>query len=419
MPMRSFALVIALLATTVPVRAESVVEIAAGRHDRADMPIVVPLPESLRGAKGLAMTCLENGKSVDAQILLGNEPSAVWMLEQPLRAGATRRYRLAEVAAEQVGPPRVRCEDDGRQLMLRVGDRPVLNYHHRTVESPSGIDPLYRRSGHIHPLFTPSGRSVTDDFPPDHAHQHGIFFAWVNTTFAGHAVDFWNQMGRTGAIEHIAIESLVDGPVFGQFRVRLRHLDTTSAGNPRAVLDETWDVRAYNLDQHFLVDIDSTQTCLDEPLTIDEYHYGGMGVRGQRQWFDAQAGDRGKPDPARRGEFEFTTSEGKNRLAGNHTRPEWVSLSGKIDGQPATLTVMGHPTNFRFPQPVRLHPTKPYFCFAPMVLGEFQLEKSRPYVSRYRFLVYDGSLDPNLNRAVWSDYAEPPQVRVVAANTSR
>jgi hypothetical protein len=140
-----------------------------------------------------------------------------------------------------------------------------------------------------------------------------------------------------------------------------------------------------------------------------------MGLRGQRQWFDAQAGDRGKADPARRGGFEFVTSEGKDRLAGNHTRPEWVSLTGKIDGEPATLTVMGHTTNFRFPQPVRLHPTKPYFCFAPMVLGEFKLEKSQPYVSRYRFLVYDGALDQNLNRKVWHDYADPVQTRIVAA----
>ncbi|MBI3465322.1 MAG: PmoA family protein, partial [Planctomycetes bacterium] len=108
-----------------------------------------------------------------------------------------------------------------------------------------------------------------------------------------------------------------------------------------------------------------------------------------------------------------TTSEGKDRIDGNHTRPEWVSLSGKIDGQPAALTVMGHPTNYGFPQPVRLHPTKPYFCFAPMVLGEFKLEKSRPYVSRYRFLVHDGALDQVLNRSVWSDYAEPPSVRSV------
>lgn len=417
--MKPFAAIFALLATTLPVRADVVIEIAAGRHDRADTPIFFPLPESLRGATALAMTCLENGQPVDVQILAGTEPSAVWMLEQRLPAGAARRYRLVAATAKQAPVPRVRCEGDGRQLVLRVGDRSVLNYHHRMMESPSGIDPRYRRSGHIHPLLTPAGRAVTDDFPPDHAHQHGIFFAWVNTTFAGHPVDFWNQMGRTGAIEHVAIEGLVQGPVFAEFRVRLRHLDTTASDSPRAVLEELWSVRTYNLDQRFLVDIDSTQTCLDEPLTINEYHYGGMGVRGQRQWFDAEAGDRGKPNPARRGEFAFVTSEGKDRLAGNHTRPEWVSMSGKVDSEPATLTVMGHPTNFGFPQPVRLHPTKPYFCFAPMVLGKFQLEKSRPYVSRYRFLVHDGALDQALNRAVWTDYSEPPTVRAVAANASR
>ena len=38
---------------------------------------------------------------------------------------------------------------------------------------------------------------MTDDFPPDHAHQHGLFFAWVSTSFDGHDVDFWNQSKKS------------------------------------------------------------------------------------------------------------------------------------------------------------------------------------------------------------------------------
>ena len=79
------------------------------------------------------------------------------------------------------------------------------------------------------------------------------------------------------------------------------------------------------------------------------------------------------------------------------------------------VTVLDHPGNFRFPQPVRLHPNKPYFCFAPMVLGEFEISPGHPYTSRYRLYVHDGPPDAADIERLWNDYAAPPVVRVVAA----
>ena len=80
----------------------------------------------------------------------------------------------------------------------------------------------------------------------------------------------------------------------------------------------------------------------------------------------------------------------------------------------AGATLMCHPDNFRFPQPVRLHPDKPYFCFAPMVLGPFKIAPGKPYVSRYRFFVHDGKPDAKRIEALWNDYADPPVVKVIA-----
>ena len=37
-------------------------------------------------------------------------------------------------------------------------------------------------------------------------------------------------------------------------------------------------------------------------------------------------------------------------------------MSGTIDGQEVGITILGHPDNFRAPQPMRLHPTEPFFC---------------------------------------------------------
>jgi hypothetical protein len=224
----------------------------------------------------------------------------------------------------------------------------------------------------------------------------------VNTTFEGRQVDFWNQAKQQGRVEHVALGDLVDGPVFGQFVATLRHSDLTAPGGSKAVLEETWTVRVYNVHEQFVLDFESRQTCVgDSPLTINEYHYGGMAIRGARQWF-------GQPDA------DFLTGEGKHRADGNHTRPRWVEMYGKTDGDPCGVLVLDDPENFRSPQPVRLHPQKPYFCFAPMVLGPLTIEPGEQYVSRYRFCTHDGAPDPVLAERLWNDFAEPPKAQFVA-----
>lgn len=390
-----------------------VVEVKGGPQERRGTPVVFPLPQRLAAITSFSLTRLDDGRRVDVQTLQAEGPAVAWVLEELLPAGATRRYRL-EPTAPEAARPNVRTLDDGKSLRLEVGGRPVLLYHGAVVESPTNIEPFYRRSGQIHPVWTPSGRAVTDDFPPDHAHQHGVFFAWVNTTFEGRRLDFWNQKEQTGTVAHAEYLGAVDGPVYGELKVRLRHDDLSAPGGLKPVLNETWTVRAYNLSNVFVVDFESRQSCAGESaLTVNQYHYGGFGLRGNRQWFDPRVKGNGTPDPVRSGRSDFLTSEGKTRRDGNHTRPRWVDLSGEVDGAVCGIAVLDHPANFRFPQPVRLHPNKPYFCFAPMVLGAFDIAPGKTYVSRYRLIAHDGSPDTSAIDRLWHDYADPPLVTIV------
>ncbi|HYW80090.1 MAG TPA: PmoA family protein [Thermoguttaceae bacterium] len=379
---------------------ELLVEVVAGRHDRQRTPIFLELPEALRDHTAFSLVRIDTDRVIDVQVLAGETPRLVWILAEPLPAGSVRRYRLVPSGASREKSPTVTCRDNGRQILLAVGDRPVLNYNHVVVDPPPGIDAHYRRGGHIHPLFSPAGIPVTDDFAPDHAHQHGVFFAWVNTTFEGRPIDFWNQAKEQGQVEHIALKEPVSGPVFGQFVATLRHSDMTAPDGPKPVLEETWTVRVYNVREQFVIDFESRQRCVaDHPLAVNEYHYGGMAIRGSRQWFGQPGAD-------------FVTSEGKTREDGNHTRPRWVEMYGKVDGRPSGVLVMGDPSNFRSPQPVRLPPEKPYFCFAPMVLGPFEIKPGEEYVSRYRYCTHDGSPDTALADRLWNDYGHPPEVRL-------
>lgn len=278
------------------------------------------------------------------------------------------------------------AEEDAKQFSLCDGDQVLMTYNATYVPSPDPNTPWFGRSGFIHPVYTPKGRVVTDDFPADHLHQHGLMFAWTSAAFEGRPVDFWNSKKQEGRVEHVrTLHADAD-----TMTVQLQHV-IEGGEKPLPVLKETWHLQRVPHPSMHVFDLVSAQTCMtDRPLDIRKYHYGAMCIRGPLHW---NSGD------------VMLTSEGKGQANGNHSRPNWVAMFGEVDGEPCGIAGMSHPDNFRAPQPVRLHPKMPYFCFAPMVLGEFQLEPDKPYVSRFRFVAFDGEPDANHLNAIWRAFA--------------
>ena len=397
-PIIVLMLLIGVLGAGFAVAADAVIlEVAAGDYVREDSVASAALPPSLGDQSSFLLTQLDTGQAVPVQVdRTGEKPRVVWIIRDALEKGAVRKYRLAPGAGKPLSGG-VSLDRDDKQLSIKVDGKPVLTYNHATVPSPDPKEPCYARSGYIHPLYDPSGRAITDDFNPDHAHQHGIMFAWRKTTFEGRQTNGWDQKTGTGRVEHVELKELVEGPVFGCFTARLRQVDLTAPGGPKPVLNETWLVRVYNLADRFLFDVESTQTPAGPaPVTVEEIHYGGLAIRGQAAWH----GDN----------YDYLTSEGRGKTDGNQTRPNWVDIHGPLDGRVTGVTIFDHPANFRFPQPVRLHPTMPYFCFAPSALGAFKIEPGKPYVSRYRFWVHAG--EPTAAQRFWEDYAHPVTVRI-------
>lgn len=313
-----------------------------------------------------------------------------------------KRFPILLLALATPAAAELRLKEDDDTIRISLRGKPVLEYLKTEKPVPDGMAPAYRRSGYIHPVFSPGGKEVTGDFAPDHPHQHGLFMAWTRTEFDGAKVDFWNLAKEQGRVEFREIVARDEKDDRISFSVR--HAYVAGTGDKRRdVLDEAWTVTVHETpDTHFLFDIESVQECAtDLPLTLPKYKYGGMAFRGNTQWVKEQDDLSIKP-----GDLRFLTSEGENRFDGNHTRPHWVAMTGPINGEETTIAIMGSPENFRAPQSVRIHPDKPYFCFAPMVTGGFKIEPNKPYVSRYRYLVTTGPADRNLIEKAWSEYAK-------------
>ena len=290
-------------------------------------------------------------------------------------------------------PGMVECLDRNGSLVVRAAGKDVIRYNYAAVPPPEGADPVYARSGYIHPVWTPDGRVISNDFPGNHLHHHGIWAPWTSTEFEGRQVDFWNMGKGEGRVEFVKLEGTFSGAERGGFSARHRFVDLTARGGEKAALRETWVVTVKPSADPFIFDLVSTQTCAtDASLKLLKYRYGGMGFRGSGEW-EGAAG------------VEFLTSEGKTREDGHATRAKWCIMTGQVEGRGASIAFLCHPKNFRFPQPMRIHPDEPFFNFAPCQAGDFEIKPGDEYVARYRYVVSNRRLTAEEVEGYWEEYA--------------
>lgn len=387
-----------LPALAAPVAAASFnLVVAAGDHAREQTVATFRLPE------GGSNWRLRDGNSRDVPLQVRAGEGA--FVIPALAAGAKLTYRLESAAAAPAAAA-VRLERAGGKILARVGDATVLAFQEEPAPPPNPkIAAYYHRGGYLHPVFTPAGTRVTGDYPPDHYHHHGIWFAWVKTEYEGRSPDFWNVQDKLGRLDFKGVEEIWSGPVHGGLTARFHSIDIL-APQPKAVVDDHWEVRIYPVGQggrrYWMFDLISTQRIIgDSPLKLPEYRYGGIGIRGHEQWI-------GTGDKTR-----FLTSTGeRDRIKAHESRAVWCHMGGLVDGKFAGIATLSHPRNFRSPEPMRVNPKIPFLNFAPSQAGEWEMRPGRNYLWRYRFIVHDGEPDQGWLDARWRDYAEPVVVTV-------
>ncbi len=366
-----------------------VLTLVARDQARIDAPASIALtipPEKGRSVR-LVEIAGDQEQPIPSQVEPGTPPRLWWIVRGELASGAKRTYRID--AGDAVESPQVSVDRREGSVVVRVGEASVLQYNSAHVAPPAGVDAKYGRSAFIHPMWTPAGTVVTNQFPADHPHQSGIFLAHTKTEFAGRTPNFWDLLGGTGRVRFKSLQATTSGAIFGQLDAEHEHVDL-SAPEEKVALVETWNIRVWNVGGpklgYWVCDLTSTLNCATaDPLRLLKYHYGGMALRGARSW-DAEHG-------------RFLTSEGKDQITGNHTRPRWCDLSGPVGDRMAGLAFLTHPKNFRAPEPLRIHPTMPYMVFSPSHLGDWEITPGTPHVSRYQFVIHDGQLpETTINR---------------------
>ncbi|MCK5137762.1 MAG: PmoA family protein [Bacteroidales bacterium] len=289
------------------------------------------------------------------------------------------------------------------EATIYSGENPVLSYVHKETLPPEGINPLYKRSAYIHPLWSPGGERLTRIQPPDHYHHYGIWNPWTRTRFGDRKVDFWNLADAQGTVRFAEYQDKFEQKEYAGFKVRQEHIYFREDGTEGIAMNEVWDIRVLNTNEKvYVVDLTTTlNTPLEKGLTLEAYRYGGgLGFRATEKWHTNNS--------------TVLTSEGKKRIDADGTGARWVIIEGEssVSEGRSGILFLSHPSNRAHPEPMRMWPPDSqegkgnvFFEFCPIRHLEWVLEKDKNYTLKYRMVVFDGEMNIESVENYWQAFA--------------
>ena len=388
--------------------------VEAGNFQRINTPVSIDI-EGVEKSDTLGYLLCEKikGQMVEKpfQVETGYVPRLWWILDGTTEAGKKREFFLYKVNP-QTQKTEITTELTADNIILKKGASEILNYRKSVMYPPKGVDTAYKRSGFIHPMYSPSGNIMTRISPRDHYHHFGIWNPWTKVKIGDHETDFWNIGSKQGTVRFSGINSVINGPVYGGFSVKQDHIDFRGAKPEELAINEVWDVRAWNTEpvagiKAYIVDLTTFLSVAgNEPIVFVAYRYaGGIGFRATGEWNNKNS--------------TVLTSEGLTRKDADGSRARWADINGAFkDKGNSGITFFSHPSNRDYPEPMRVWPENQngvgdvYFEFCPTRHNDWELYPGNTYRLKYRMLVYDGKIDQPTADRLWNDFAYPPVVRV-------
>lgn len=242
--------------------------------------------------------------------------SCAWLLSVFLPV-----YAYAQFEIKQVNDKTAEVTDNGR---------PVFDFNYGMMLKP-GTNPDRTRCCYLAPVYAPNGVVITDDFPKDHPHHRGIFWAWPVVKVDGQTYDLWTIKGIHAH--------------FSRWLTKEAHHDSATLSfedrwfvGEMPVVQERVTITAHpansgerNLD--FTIALKALKDGVEIAGQPDEQKgYGGLSIRF-----------------APRTNTVITTPGNKNAPDSNLTPEAWAQLTGDFNGKQAGARIAINPQNPGFP----------------------------------------------------------------------
>lgn len=207
------------------------------------------------------------------QAAIADQPSAI-RIGKPLDSAAAAVFHWNEIS--------------DATLELTEETRPVLAYNFGVITAahvPEN-DPRRSRSCYVHPLRGLDGEVLTDDFPKDHYHHHGVFWTWPHVVIAGQEYSLWEDKGplRQRFVRWLCREQGLTAAVLGVE-------NGWFLGDTQVLTERVW-FTVYRSGDARHIDVDLFFLPLDQEVTLwgaEGKSYGGLTVR-----FRPRPGERPK-----------------------------------------------------------------------------------------------------------------------------
>lgn len=229
--------------------------------------------------------------------------------------------------------------DDDGVLFTQAGQR--ILFYQRKTKSQAGT---HARAHYIHPLYDLDGNVLTEDFPADHPHHRGIFWAWHQLWVGDKKIgDGWACQKFAWDVTQMHVEPAADGSVAVKVRVLWKSPDWVDAtGVSKPLVEETTVIRiASQPNQPRTVDFTIRLRALQNNTRIggseNDKGYGGFSTRIRL------------PEGIR---FVGTAADVTPQRTPVDAGPA-LDLPGRFgrDDKLSGLAILCHPSNPGFPQP--------------------------------------------------------------------
>jgi hypothetical protein len=410
------------------------VNVDAGKFDRLNTPVCVPIDKDrLSAPRHISVVC-PDGRVSAAQItkpsLLTNDTTKAELhfVISSLRAGEEEVFD-ATVPMRAESRAAFRWEEKpGEYIDLFYGDRPVLRYMCKPLDesSPEAREQTFKPFHHV---FDPaSGKQLLTKGPGGlFTHHRGMFFGFNKVTHGDNQqCDVWHC--RDGAYQqHEKVISTEAGPVLARQRLAI------SWHGKKGVLfaNEERELTVYNVPGGTLIDFASRVTPVEGKVKFDgDPQHAGFHFRaaqevamqtkaGQDEAVKSKRAEKGsmKPNP----QTYYLRADGKGAIGEtrnwDHKAKQqdpktvnlpWNALSMVVGGERYTVEYMDSPNN---PKEAR-YSERDYGRFGSYFVAEATPET--PLEVRYRVWIQPGEMTVEQAAAKDADFDEPPKASVVA-----
>lgn len=273
--------------------------------------------------------------------------------------------------------------DEGALFM--EGRDSILFYQAKT-KSQNG---KYKRSNYIHPLYDFDGNILTEDFPKDHPHHRGIFWAWHQLYIGDKAIgDGWDTNNMCWDVVSIKKQKAAKGAKSIRAHVYWKSpLWLDEKGTQQPIISEHTQITVYSTTSDYrIIDVAIRLTALLPEIKLggstDAKGYGGFSAR------------------IKLGENVIFT--GKNGRVEAQNLPihagGWMDISQSStqgDGSSTGITIIAHPNNPGYPNPwiLRSKASMQNAVFPFPGAELISISKQDPITLQYRLVLHMGDVN--------------------------